>query len=100
MVDSGKTSNTIANQKIFPALMNDPKASPKKLAQDNNWIQESNSDALSEFIEEALQKFPEKVEEYKAGKKGLMGLFMGEVMKSSKGKADPKMASQLLKEKT
>jgi aspartyl-tRNA(Asn)/glutamyl-tRNA(Gln) amidotransferase subunit B len=99
MVDSGETSNTIANQKIFPALMKAPGASPKKLAKENNWIQESNSDALVEFIEEALQKFPDKVEEYKAGKKGLMGLFMGEVMKSSKGKADPKMTSQLLKEK-
>lgn len=99
MVDSGETSNTIANQKIFPALMNDPSASPKKLAIENNWVQESNSDALTELIEEALEKFPEKVAEYKAGKKGLMGLFMGEVMKSSNGKADPKMTSQLLKEK-
>ncbi|MAY84728.1 MAG: Asp-tRNA(Asn)/Glu-tRNA(Gln) amidotransferase GatCAB subunit B [Flavobacteriales bacterium] len=99
MVDSGATSNTIANQKIFPALLENPEASPKKLAEENNWIQESNSDAISEFIEEALNKFPEKVEEYKAGKKSLMGLFMGEVMKSSKGKADPKMATQLLKEK-
>ena len=39
----------------------------------------------------------EKVAEYKEGKKGLIGLFMGEVMKLSKGKADPKLANQLSK---
>ena len=39
-----------------------------------------------------------KVTEYKEGKKGLIGLFMGEVMKLSKGKADPKLANQLVKE--
>ena len=38
----------------------------------------------------------DKVKEYKKGKKGLIGLFMGEVMKLSKGKADPKLANQLL----
>mgnify|MGYP003869643793 CR=1 FL=1 len=40
--------------------------------------------------------FPEKVTEYKAGKKGLMGLFVGEVMKKSGGKANPKSASALI----
>ncbi len=99
MVDSSETSNTIANQKIFPALLEEPSSSPKELAKKNNWIQESNSDALQQFIEEALGKYPEKVEEYRQGKKGLMGLFMGEVMKASKGKADPKLTSQILKEK-
>lgn len=99
MVDSGATSNTIANQKIFPAMLDSPKSSPKALAEKNNWIQESDSDAIEQFIEEALSRYPEKVEEYRQGKTGLMGLFMGEVMKSSKGKADPKMASRILKEK-
>ena len=37
--------------------------------------------------------------EYKKGKKGIMGMFMGEVMKRSNGKADPKMTSALLTEK-
>jgi aspartyl-tRNA(Asn)/glutamyl-tRNA(Gln) amidotransferase subunit B len=39
---------------------------------------------------------PEKVAEYKKGKKGLLGLFVGEVKKISKGKADPKLTNQLL----
>ena len=44
-----------------------------------------------------LAEFPEKVAEYKGGKVGLMGLFVGEVMKRSKGKADPKTANALVK---
>jgi aspartyl-tRNA(Asn)/glutamyl-tRNA(Gln) amidotransferase subunit B len=41
---------------------------------------------------------PEKVKEYKNGKKGLMGLFMGEVKKASQGKADPRIATKLLEQ--
>jgi aspartyl-tRNA(Asn)/glutamyl-tRNA(Gln) amidotransferase subunit B len=59
-------------------------------------IQESNEDALEEFVDQAIAMFPEKVEEYRNGKKGLIGLFMGQVMKLSKGKADPKLANQLV----
>jgi aspartyl-tRNA(Asn)/glutamyl-tRNA(Gln) amidotransferase subunit B len=43
-------------------------------------------------------KIPAKVEEYRSGKKGLMGMFMGQVMKKSQGKADPKVATKLLTE--
>ena len=53
--------------------------------------------SLLEFIKQSISKYPEKVDEYKSGKKGLIGLFMGEVMKLSKGKADPKLANTLLK---
>ncbi len=42
---------------------------------------------------------PDKVSEYKKGKKGLIGLFVGEVKKLSRGKADPKLTNQLLLEK-
>lgn len=45
-----------------------------------------------------MAKYPEKVTEYKNGKVSLVGLFMGEIMKLSKGKADPKKATQMLKE--
>ena len=47
----------------------------------------------------SIVEFPEKVKEFKKGKKGLMGLFVGEVMKLSKGKADPKMTNDILSEK-
>jgi aspartyl-tRNA(Asn)/glutamyl-tRNA(Gln) amidotransferase subunit B len=98
LVDDNKVSNSIATAKIFPILVNSD-LSPKEIANQNNWIQESDKDTLIEFIEEAIKKYPEKVLEYKAGKKGLIGLFMGEVMKLSKGKADPKLANKLLRGK-
>ena len=47
---------------------------------------------------ESFAKYPEKVIEYKNGKVTLLGLFMGEVMKLSKGKADPKIANKLMKD--
>ena len=70
---------------------------PEDIAKNNNWIQDSDTDSLSEFVKQAIEKYPQKVEEYKSGKKGLIGLFMGEVMKLSGGKADPKLANQLVK---
>ena len=95
IVDDGKVSNTVATSKVFfEMLKTDDDA--EKIATDNNWIQESNSDALGEYIAQAIAKYPEKVTEYKSGKKGLIGLFMGEVMQLSKGQADPKLANQLL----
>jgi len=97
LIEEGKVSNSVATQKIFPALI-DSKLSPEEIAKSNNWIQESDSGSLSTYIDQALAKFPEKVAEYKAGKKGLIGLFMGEVMKLSKGKADPKLTNKMLQE--
>ena len=97
-IDSGKVSHTIATQKIFPMMLEDLSKSPAEIAAENNWIQESDSGALTEFVKEAIAKYPEKVIEYKNGKTNLLGLFMGEVMKLSKGKADPKVATELVKE--
>lgn len=98
LIDDNKISNSVASQKIFPLIAKGDDQSPLKIAEDNNWIQNSDSDAISTYVEQALSKFPDKVEEYKSGKKGLLGLFMGEVMKVSGGKADPKAASAKLRE--
>lgn len=97
LVDDGNVSNSVATQKIFSELIGND-ISAEEIAKKNNWIQESNTDALQSFVKEAIAKYPEKVLEYKAGKKGLLGLFMGEVMKLSSGKADPKIANQLVRE--
>lgn len=99
LIDEGKVSNTIATQKIFPAMLESHEASPREIAEKNQWIQESNSSALDQFVIQALEKYPDKVKEYQDGKKGLLGLFMGEIMKMSKGKADPKLTNQLLRDK-
>lgn len=99
LVENGKVSNSAATGDLFKALIEQPTISPDALAIEMNLIQESDSDALAELVDTVLAKYPEKVEEYKSGKKGLLGLFMGEVMKLSKGKADPKVTSKLVQQK-
>jgi aspartyl-tRNA(Asn)/glutamyl-tRNA(Gln) amidotransferase subunit B len=99
LVDSGKVSYTIASQRLFPELLENPFKSPLELAQQLNLLQDSNLDSIMPVIEEVLKEFPLKVEEYKKGKKGIVSMFMGEVMKRTKGKADPKMASDLINKK-
>jgi aspartyl-tRNA(Asn)/glutamyl-tRNA(Gln) amidotransferase subunit B len=98
LIDEGKISNSVASQKVFPAMINEHHKSPLQIAESLNLLQESDSDELQNWIDQAIAKYPEKVIEYKAGKQSLLGLFMGEVMKFSKGKADPKLSSKLLKE--
>lgn len=96
LVDEGKINNTIATSKVFPVML-ESNDSANKIAITNNWIQDSNTNTIENYIKLAMAKYPEKVSEYKLGKKGLIGLFMGEIMKLSKGKADPKLTNQLLK---
>jgi aspartyl-tRNA(Asn)/glutamyl-tRNA(Gln) amidotransferase subunit B len=98
LIDSNKVSNSAANGDLFKALLEKPEAKPKDLALEMNLIQESNEGELMAFVKEALAKYPDKVEAYRKGKKGVLGLFMGEVMKLSKGKADPKVASKLVQQ--
>ncbi len=98
LIDEGKISNSVASQKVFPAMINEHHKSPLQIAESLNLLQESDSDELQNWINQAIAKYPEKVIEYKAGKQSLLGLFMGEVMKFSKGKADPKLSSRLLKD--
>lgn len=97
IIDNGKISHTVASQHVFPALILEPNKSPLTIAEEKNLIQESNQDALLDYVKQAIKNVgPQKVAEYKNGKTGLVGLFMGELMKLSKGKADPKTANQLL----
>lgn len=96
LVDEGKVSHTMASQKIYPELIKRKDESPIQIAQRLNLIQESDEDSLKPIVQHVLAENSSKVAEYKSGKKGLMGMFMGEVMKQSKGKADPKVASKLL----
>jgi aspartyl-tRNA(Asn)/glutamyl-tRNA(Gln) amidotransferase subunit B len=93
LIDEGKLSNTAAAQQVFPAMLSNTGKTPLQIAEELNIIQTNDLGFISGIIAEVLSKYPEKVEEYKAGKKGLLGLFVGEVMKASKGKADPKVAN-------
>lgn len=51
------------------------------------------------MVEQILKEFPQKVEEYKKGKKNILTMFMGEAMKRTKGKADPKLVNELFLQK-
>lgn len=99
LIDDGKISYTMAYQRLFPELLKDPALSAMGLAQQLNLLQDSSTDSILPVIEEVLREFPLKVEEYKNGKKGIVSMFMGEVMKRTKGKADPRIASELLSKK-
>jgi aspartyl-tRNA(Asn)/glutamyl-tRNA(Gln) amidotransferase subunit B len=98
LIDDGKVSFSMASQKLFPEMIENPELSATEIASKLNIVQEDNTDQLKEWVEMALAKYPEKVEEYKNGKHGLIGLFMGEVMKFSQGKADPKKANQFMRD--
>jgi len=99
LVDSNTISNAMAEQTVLPEMIANPDSSALEIAERLNVLQNSDEDFLVAMIDEALAAYPDKIEEYKSGKKGLMGLFMGEVMKLSKGKADPKETSKLLRER-
>ncbi|MFZ5553360.1 MAG: Asp-tRNA(Asn)/Glu-tRNA(Gln) amidotransferase subunit GatB [Bacteroidota bacterium] len=96
LLENGKVSHTIAAQNIFPLLISEKNKTAEQIAVENNWIQESNSDFLLEIIRDVITQHPEEFKKYKGGKTNIVGVFMGEVMKRSKGKADPKAANQLL----
>ncbi|MCX6206698.1 MAG: Asp-tRNA(Asn)/Glu-tRNA(Gln) amidotransferase subunit GatB [Bacteroidetes bacterium] len=98
LVDEGKVNFSIASSKILPALIEDGNQSALSIAESMNLIQVSDSNELEKWIEEVIAKMPDKVAEYKKGKKGLIGLFVGEVKKLSKGKADPKVVTSLLEQ--
>lgn len=98
LVDEGKVSHTIASQKLFPYLAEHSDMNALQVAEKLNVLQDSDSDSIQPIIDEVLAGLPEKVQEYKKGKKGLVGMFMGEVMKRSNGKVDPKVANKLIRE--
>ncbi|MDR0802724.1 Asp-tRNA(Asn)/Glu-tRNA(Gln) amidotransferase subunit GatB [Fluviicola sp.] len=98
LIESGKISNSAAAQKLFPALIEKPNSNPEELAVSLNIIQESNADSLKEVILSVFGQHPDEVSRFKAGENQLTGFFMGQIMKASGGKADPKTTNILLRE--
>lgn len=99
LVEEGRISFSIAAERIYPVLLREPSRQPLDIAVALNLLQSSDTTEITVWIEQALAGMPDKVMEYKKGKKGLIGLFVGEVKKLSKGKADPRLTNQLLLEK-
>jgi aspartyl-tRNA(Asn)/glutamyl-tRNA(Gln) amidotransferase subunit B len=99
LVDNGTVNFNVASTRILNALIVAPHKTALEIATELNLVQDSNSDSIATWVDEVIAKMPEKVKEYKSGKKGLIGMFAGEVKKLSKGKADMQIVNQLLAEK-
>lgn len=99
LIEDGQVSNTVAYQTLLPELIQQPEQEPLALAKKLQIIQSKDEDFLTELVEEVIAAYPDKVKTYQNGKKGLLGFFMGEVMKRSKGQAEPKATNALLREK-
>ncbi|MEX1133039.1 MAG: Asp-tRNA(Asn)/Glu-tRNA(Gln) amidotransferase subunit GatB [Flavobacteriales bacterium] len=97
LIDGGKVSHSIASQKLFPLMLENSSSSAEELAVKHDLVQSTNEDEITAIVQRAMATYPDKVEAYRNGNKGLLGLFMGEVMKGTKGKADPKRANEVVR---
>jgi aspartyl-tRNA(Asn)/glutamyl-tRNA(Gln) amidotransferase subunit B len=99
LVEEGRIHFSTASSRIFPELVSGAGTDPLQIAIRMNLIQTGDEAQILEWVKQAMDKMPDKVLEYKKGKKGLLGLFVGEVKKISNGKADPQLTNQLLIQK-
>lgn len=96
LIDSGLISGRIAKT-VFDEMASTGKA-PYDIVREKGMEQVSDSDAISETVQKVLDAHNNEVESYKAGKIKLLGFFVGQVMKATQGKANPKMVNEVLKE--
>jgi aspartyl-tRNA(Asn)/glutamyl-tRNA(Gln) amidotransferase subunit B len=95
LIDEGKISGRIAKD-LLPELI-DKGISPKKLIEEKNLIQITDTDAVLEVITQVLKENASVVEEYRKGKEKSFTFLIGQVMKLTKGRANPKLVNELLK---
>lgn len=98
LILAGDVASAAATAKLLPDLLANP-GEPYKRAEELGLIQNTDTDFLAGLVDKVITEFPDKVAAYQKGKKGLIGFFMGEVMKRSKGSAGPKETRALLMEK-
>lgn len=97
VVEEGKISNNIGKE-VLEAIFDEDK-DPLKVIEEKGLMQISSSDEIERIVDEVIAANPQSVEDYKAGKKQAAGFLMGQVMKASKGKANPKIAKPLIDDK-
>ncbi|GCL45190.1 Asp-tRNA(Asn)/Glu-tRNA(Gln) amidotransferase subunit GatB [Microcystis aeruginosa] len=97
LIETGTISGKIAKE-ILPELLTEG-GSPKALVEKKGLIQISDTSAIEKLIEDIIAAHPSELEKFRAGKTNLKGFFVGQVMKKSGGKADPKLTSQILDQK-
>lgn len=97
LVDGGTISGKIA-KKVFDEMWKSGKA-PQAIVEEQGLVQVSDSGAIEAIIDELLAREAGQVAEYRGGKEKLFGFFVGQVMKASKGKANPAVVNELLLKK-
>ena len=97
MISKKVISGKIAKE-ILPELIQD-NISPQKVVEEKGLVMISDSASILPIIEELIIEFPKEVKSFKDGKTKLLGFFVGQLMKKTKGKADPKLANKLISEK-
>ncbi|MBW1743072.1 MAG: Asp-tRNA(Asn)/Glu-tRNA(Gln) amidotransferase subunit GatB [Deltaproteobacteria bacterium] len=97
LIDSGVISGKIAKA-VFDDMVLSGKA-PETIVQEKGLVQVTDTDEISEVVNQVLSEHEKEVTDYKGGKTKLLGFFVGQVMKATRGKANPKIVNEILKEK-
>lgn len=98
LVDDGKISGNIAKQ-VFEETADTGKK-PADIVAEKGLVQNSDAGELEGIVKQVLEANPAEAERFKNGDQKLQGFFMGQIMKASKGKANPAVVGQLLKKLT
>lgn len=99
LVDDKMIAQQTALHQLLPEMIKQPGKNAAELAGSLNLLIVENNDELEAFVMEVLKNYEPQVQAYKKGKKGVLGLFVGEVMKKAKGKASPQRVNEVLLEK-
>lgn len=97
LVSNGTLSTKIARD-VFAEMVQTGRRA-EKIVKEKGLVQVTDRGKLEEVIDEVLAENPQQREQYLAGKKQLLGFFVGQVMKKTQGKANPKLANQILQER-
>ena len=96
LVDAGTINGTVA-KKVFETIFTD-NVDPEKYVEEQGLKTVSDEGALKEVVEQVIAANPKAVEDYKGGKEKALGALMGQTMRAMKGKADPGVVNQMLRE--
>ena len=96
LIDKGTISSSIG-KKVLEELFENPK-DPEEIIKEKGWIQISDEGAIKEIVSKILEANPQSIADYKAGKDRALGFLVGQAMKETKGKANPKMLNQMFLE--
>jgi len=97
LIDRGQISRNIG-KKVFADVFETGK-DPEEIVKEKGLVQISDTSELEQMVEEVLKNNPKEVERYRNGEQKLLGFFVGQVMKASRGKANPKAVNELLRKK-